>query len=157
MGEVEGFLRELEAGNIVCLDTVIFIYAFERHPSFGTAAQAVFRSVAEGRFRACASVLAAGEVFTGVKKAGNDELLMRYRDVFLRFPGLTLVDADIRIMERMADLRADYSLSTPDAIHLATALIEDAPVFLTNDMDLQRVTAVRVLTLPDSLTPGRGR
>ncbi len=148
MGEVAELLHRLELAGSVCLDTVIFIYAFERHPRFGPVAQAVFRNLADGRFRACASVLAAGEVFTGVKKIGDDILLMRYREVFERFPGLAMVDADMAVMERMADLRATYGLATPDAIHLATAIVWGSPIVLTHDLRLQRVHDVEVLTLP---------
>jgi len=147
MGELSELLQQLREAGTVCLDTVIFIYAFERHPRFGPAAQAIFRAVAAGEFEACASVLVAGEVLTGVNKAGDDELLLRYRDLFQRFPGLTMVDADLAVMEQMAALRAAFGLPTPDAIHLATALVQETPVFLTNDLHLERVSALRVLTL----------
>ena len=88
MGGVTALLQQLRDAGSVCLDTVIFIYAFERHPRFGPASQAVFGAIAVGEFQAYASVLAAGEVLTGVKKAGDDDLLVRYRDLFQRFPGL---------------------------------------------------------------------
>ncbi len=147
MGGVTALLQQLRDAGSVCLDTVIFIYAFERHPRFGPASQAVFRAIAVGEFQAYASVLAAGEVLTGVKKAGDDDLLLRYRDLFQRFPGLTLVDADLAVMEHMATLRASYGCPTPDAIHLATALAQKAPVFLTNDLRLERVDMLQVLNL----------
>ncbi len=153
MGELSDLLRNLTAAGRVCLDTSIFIYAFERHPHYGPSAQAVFQALSNGDFEACASVLAAGEVFTGVKKVGDDDLLMRYRDIFHRFPGLTLVNADLDIMEQMAELRAEYGVPTPDAIHLATALTWHAAVFLTNDVRLKRVEAVEVLILPTSPSP----
>lgn len=147
MGGLSELLQQLREAGTVCLDTVIFIYAFERHPRFGPAAQAIFRAIEAGEFEAHASVLVAGEVLTGVKKAGDDELLLRYRDLFQRFPGLTMVDANLAVMEQMAALRAAFGLPTPDAIHLATALVQETPVFLTNDLRLDRVSALRVLTL----------
>jgi predicted nucleic acid-binding protein len=147
MGGLSELLQQLREAGTVCLDTVIFIYAFERHPRFGPAAQAIFRAVAAGEFEAYASVLVAGEVLTGVKKAGDDELLLRYRDLFQRFPGLTMVDANLAVMEQMAALRAAFGLPTPDAIHLATTLVQKAPVFLTNDLRLERVDVLQVLNL----------
>ena len=74
---------------------------------------------------------------------------MRYRDIFHRFPGLTLADVDTVVMERMSDLRARYNIPTPDAIHLGTALMCGAGAFMTNDGRLQRVTEVEVLVLAD--------
>jgi len=58
-----------------------------------------------------------------------------------------MVDANLAVMEQMAALRAALGLPTPDAIHLATALVQETPVFLTNDPHLDRVSALRVLTL----------
>lgn len=147
MGGIDELRGQLREAGSICLDTVVFIYAFERHPRFGPLARAVFDGIAAGDFRACASVLAAGEVLTGVGRVGDEELLLRYRDLFQRFPGLTVVDADLEVMEEMAELRVAYGLPTPDAIHLATALVREAPVFLTNDLRLERVDVLRVLNL----------
>ena len=80
MGGLSELLQQLREAGTVCLDTVIFTYAFERHPRFGPAAQAVFRAIAVGEFQAYASVLAAGEVLTGVKKAGDDDLRLERVD-----------------------------------------------------------------------------
>ena len=52
-------------------------------------------------------------------------------------------------MDRAAELRARYRLRLPDAIQLAVALNAGCQAFLTNDRDLQRVTAVRILSLED--------
>ena len=90
-----------------------------------------------------------GEILTGVKKAGNRELLLRYRDVLTRFPGLALIDADMRVMETMADLRARYGIATPDAIHIATTLVCGARAFVTNDLRLRKVEELDIIILAD--------
>ena len=149
MGGVDALVERLRQTNVVGLDTMVFIYAFERHPDYGSLAQAIFRVMEGGLFRGCVSVLALGEVLTGVKKTRNPELLLCYRDVFQRFPGLTVASADTVVMERMSDLRARYSIPTPDAIHLGTALAHGAGAFVTNDARLQRVTEMDVLLLSE--------
>jgi len=58
-----------------------------------------------------------------------------------------MIDVDGMIAERAADLRARYNLRTPDAIHIATAIVAGCDAFLTNDLALRRVTELRVLTL----------
>ena len=149
MGGVDALTRRLRQVDIVGLDTMVFIYAFERHPDYGSLAQAIFRALEDGLCRGSVSVLALGEVLTGVKKAQNSELLLRYRDIFQRFPGLTVADADAVVMERMSDLRARYGIPTPDAIHLGTALACGAGAFVTNDIRLQKVTEIEVLVLAE--------
>ncbi len=49
--------------------------------------------------------------------------------------------------ERAARLRADRSMSTPDAIQLATSLYAKAVFFLTNDARLPSMRNLRLLTL----------
>ena len=154
MGRVDALIKVLKQAGVVGLDTMVFVYAFERHPDHGPLAQAIFRAMEGGLFRGCASVLALGEVLTGVKKAQAPELLLRYRDVFQRFPGLTLADAGTVVMERMSDLRARYNIPTPDAIHLGTALVHGAGAFVTNDVRLRRVAEIEVLVLADFVSDG---
>jgi len=149
MGTLTAFNTQLEQAGLIALDTVIFIYAFERHPQYGPYAQAVFHALETGVCQGCASVLALGEILTGVKKTGNRDLLLHYRDVLTRFPGLTLMDADVKVMETMADLRVRYTVSTPDAIHLATALVGGARAFVTNDLRLRQVEKPDIIVLAD--------
>lgn len=149
MGTLNELTTRLAEAERLALDTVVFIYAFERHPQYGSQARAIFQALEAGVCQGMASVLALGEILTGVKKAANTDLLLRYRDVLTRFPQLTLLDADVAIMETMADLRVQYGLPTPDAIHLATALVGGARAFVTNDFRLRQVEALDVIILAD--------
>lgn len=149
MGELDELLAYLTQAKRLALDTVVFIYAFERHPDFGTLSQAIFGALEKGHCQGCASTLALGEVLAGVNRVGNAELALRYRNVMTRFPGLTLVDAGVEVMEQMAKLRARYNLATPDAIHLATALTWGARAFVTNDLRLRQVREIEVITLAE--------
>lgn len=149
MGTLESLALHLRQAGAVGLDTAVFIYAFERHPIYGRAAQTVFRALEDGMCRGYVSVLALGEVLTGAKKGQDPDLLIRYRDLFRHFPGLTMCDADAAVMEQMSDLRARYGLPTPDAIHLGTALAHGAQAFVTNDGRLRAVTEIDVLVLAD--------
>ncbi|MBN1486357.1 MAG: PIN domain-containing protein [Anaerolineae bacterium] len=139
----------LKQAGLVAFDTVIFIYAFEQHPQYGSLTQAIFHALEMGEYQACASILALGEILTGVKKAGSQDLLIRYRNVLTRFPGLTLMNVDIHVMEVMADLRARYGIATPDAIHLASALVGKAQAFITNDLRLRKVEDLDIIILTD--------
>jgi predicted nucleic acid-binding protein len=60
-----------------------------------------------------------------------------------------LFDVNRSIAERATDLRARYNLRTPDALHVATALISSCDAILTNDNGMKRVREIRVLVLDD--------
>ena len=146
---VEDFCRTLRSYQVLGLDTMIFVYHFEDHPVFAPLTEPLFEAIDRGELLAELSVLLAGEVLTGAKKAADNEMLLRYRHIFSEFPNLTLHDADMRVMEKMSDLRVAYGLKTPDAIHMATALLNGAQAFVTNDAGLKRVNELDVLVLED--------
>lgn len=149
MARIDRLIHRLQRVEAAGLDTAVFIYAFEQHPNLGSLAQTIFRAMENGAFRGYASVLALGEVLTGVKKSGDHDLLFRYRDAFQRFPGLTLCPCDVNVMETMSDLRVRYNLRIPDAIHVGTALVYGATAFITNDLHLRCVTELEIVMLAD--------
>lgn len=149
MAGIAMLIEQLQRTEAIALDTSVFIYAFEQHPHFGPLAQSIFRALENGLCLGYTSVLALGEVLTGAKKAGNRDLLFRYRDAFQRFPGLTLCACNVAVMEKTSDLRVQYNLRTPDAIHIGTALVYGAETFVTNDIHLRCVTELDVVVLAD--------
>ena len=84
------------------------------------------------------------EVLTGPKRAGNFELAGEYRELFARFPNLTIGGMNESIVEIASDLRATYGISTFDAIHIATAIDAGAKRFITNDKGLQRIKEITI-------------
>ena len=77
---------------------------------------------------------------------GNTALLAAFDQFFAR-PTLVIADVSATVIEQATDLRARYGFRTPDALHLATAIVEHADVFLTGDVALRRCTEVRVEVL----------
>ena len=51
------------------------------------------------------------------------------------------------VIDYATDLRAHYGFKTPDAIHLAAAVLSGCDVFLTNDQRLRRCTEIVVEVL----------
>ena len=65
---------------------------------------------------------------------------------------LVVVDVTAAVIDRATDLRVKYGFKTPDAIHLASAIVESADVFLTGDVALARCTEVTVeVVSPETL------
>ena len=51
------------------------------------------------------------------------------------------------VIETATELRAKHSFRAPDAIHLASAILAKADVFLTGDQSLQRCPGLTVEVL----------
>lgn len=133
----------------VGLDTICFIYHLSRHPEYVAVTDELFRLIESGRVNAVTSSLALVEILTRPKQLGHHAAVESYRVALATFPHLELRRSDIAITEQAADLRARYHLSTPEAIQLATALVDGADVFIGNSPALRAVAEIRVLLLED--------
>ncbi len=76
----------------------------------------------------------------------NTNLLATY-EAFFAADRMLIAELTSDVIERATVLRARYGLKTPDALHLATAIIEKADSFLTGDTSLARCTEVPVKIL----------
>ena len=57
-----------------------------------------------------------------LRRDGDARLTEQYQEILLNTEGLTTVEVSAAIAEKAARLRSQYSLRTPDAIQIATAL-----------------------------------
>ncbi len=55
-----------------------------------------------------------------------------------------LVDFTGAIFRRAAEIRASHGFKTPDALHLAAAVVGGCSAFLTNDAQLARFSGLTV-------------
>ena len=141
-----GLVKELGEGP-VALDTAPFIYLIEEHPQYLPIVRPVFAAIAAGKLPAVTSGLTLLETLVQPYRVGNAVLAERYEALLTRSRGLHLVEITRAVCRVAAHLRAAHTLKTPDALHLATALLAKCPVFLTNDRELPAVPGIRILTV----------
>ncbi|OGG72524.1 hypothetical protein A3A38_04160 [Candidatus Kaiserbacteria bacterium RIFCSPLOWO2_01_FULL_53_17] len=132
---------------LVGLDTSLFIYLLEDHPSYAPKAARIFDALRKGKHVGLFSALGMIEILTGPKKQGRDDLAAQYEHHLRHFPNLSIVGLNERIVWIASDLRAKYGIKTPDAIHLATSIDAGARTFITNDKSLRKVKEIRVVLL----------
>ena len=76
----------------------------------------------------------------------NTDLLLLYDAFFSSFE-VECLEITAQIIEKAAHLRAMLNMKTPDAIHLASAIIAGAEAFLTGDRTLTRCRDIAVEVL----------
>jgi len=133
----------------VCIDTAPFIYYMERHPKYGDIVNPIFKEIENGKVVAIATNITLLEVLVHPYRTGNEILAGQYRDILLNSEGLTTFEVSHEISEYAAKLRAKYTIRTPDAIQIATSIVYNADVFLSNDEALKKVSEIKVLCLND--------
>lgn len=131
----------------VYLDASAIIYLIEAESPFHAAAvQTVARFRGDPDSRLVTSRLSLLECRVKPRRDGNDDLVAKY-DAFFHGRRLVIADVTAVVIERASDLRARHRFKTPDAIHLATAIEEDADLFLTGDDDLKRCPDLKIEVL----------
>lgn len=133
--------------NIIALDSMIFIYHFEKSRHFFARTQRIFRDIEKGKNIGLASVITLLEILTLPKKEKNHFLVKEYLETLKNFPNLRFVEVDWQIADLASSLRAKYNLTSPDAIQIATALANNADYFVTADKVFKKVKEIKVKLL----------
>lgn len=137
--------------DLVYADTSIFIYTVEVHPDYYPLLQPLWSKFQAGEIGIVTSELTLMETLVVPLRDGDTNLANTY-DQLLLSSSLQLIPIHQEILRNAAQLRGDYNLKTPDAIHLATALRENCNLLLTNDVQFRRVTGLSVTILQDALS-----
>lgn len=140
-------LRELVGDGPVALDTAIFIYFLEQHPTFAGKVRPVFAAADSGALQIITSALTLLETLVVPLRAGDVEIAEAYETILTTSRGLRVIDLDRAQLRIAAQLRASYNLCTPDALQIAAALSSGCTAFVTNDRRLPDIAGLRIVQL----------
>ncbi|HEX4606705.1 MAG TPA: PIN domain-containing protein [Urbifossiella sp.] len=74
----------------------------------------------------------------------GDAVRLAKFDRFFNTLEVRLLDVSPAVVEKATDLRARLNVKTPDAIHLASAILARAAAFLTGDLGLTRTRCTEI-------------
>lgn len=135
----------LEGVRRLFLDTAPVIYYVEGNQRYLPRLEPVFERLEAGTLQAVTSPITLSEcliVPLRRRDAALQQLFVRQiveRSLF--------VPLDQPVAQAAAQLRSEHHLNLLDAFQLGAALASDCEAFLTNDLALRRVTALRVIAL----------
>ncbi len=136
----------------VGIDTVAFIYHFEENKKYLPFTEVLFRMVETGRIRGITSTITLMEILVKPKKNGNKEAVEEYKFVLQTFPNLEIKPIDAETAEKAAEIRAKYKLKPPDALQIATSLVNKAEAFITNDIELKNIKELKIIIMGEILS-----
>jgi predicted nucleic acid-binding protein len=126
------------------LDASAIIYLVEGAAvAQGLVARRVATTEQEPVGRVLTSQLARLECRVKPLRASDAALLATY-DAFFTRARLEVIDVSAAAIDRATELRARYGFKTPDAIHLACAIVAGADGFITGDTNLARCTEIPI-------------
>ncbi len=126
------------------VDTNIFIYYFQEDEKFGPRAKKILELLVAGKAQAVTSIITQVELLSLPTTEQQTEYL---RGLFLETPNLQIKELTPEIADEAARIRREYKFRFPDAIQLATAVVSDVPVFITNDKRLSRFKELKIKLL----------
>ena len=133
MGRMNDLRHDLSSYSSIVIDTMVFVYLLEAHPTYGPLAGQVLEALEAGEFAGAISTVTLTEILTAPAQANDAAAMLDYEMYLLHFPNLSIHPLDIEIAREAAWVRARTGLPTPDSIVLATAYALNAEAIVTND------------------------
>ncbi len=124
----------------IYLDSTSIIYLIEDVMPFATVIES---RVARPEVTRVTSDLARMECRVQPLRDGKTALLAAF-DSFFSGDLVEVVPLTREVLDRATELRAHYGFKTPDAIHLAAAIVAGCDVFLTSDKQLCQCSEITV-------------
>lgn len=134
-------------GQKVGLDSSLFIYLIEQNERYFEQVKSIFSDIQTDKLEGLFANLGLIEILTGPKQVQAYELVHEYRTLINDFPNLTITNLNEPVIDIASDLRAQYKIGVPDAVHIASAIVYGADTFITNDKALKKVKEIEVQLL----------
>jgi predicted nucleic acid-binding protein len=144
------FLTALSPFSLVGIDTPIFIYHLEEHPTYLTLTQELLSLIEVGVKQGVTSTITLMEITVRPFQLGRPDAAAHYEALLANFPNLALAEINRDVARRAAQLRALHNLRPADALQVAACQVHGAQVFVTNDRRLAQLKPlIEVIVLDD--------
>ncbi len=140
----------LPPSGAVYVDANTVIYAVEKVAPFAALLNPLWAAANAGQLSLVTSELTWLETLVKPLRDHNTVLERLFR-AFLTSREVMLLPVTLALWEEAAKIRS-FGLKTPDALHAATCLYAGCKMFLTNDLQFQRVPDLPVVVLQTVLS-----
>jgi predicted nucleic acid-binding protein len=142
--------QELSRHTVIGLDTSIFIYHLEAHPKYLPLSTVVLNGVQTGQWQGITSTVTLMEVTVKPWELERADVARQYEILLANFPNLGIKEVGRDVARLAAQLRAKYKIRPADALQVATAIVHQGTVWVSNDKRLKRLgPIIEVMILDD--------
>ncbi len=135
----------------IYLDTNVFIAAYESKHSHGDHAWQILGAIEDGEFVGVTSELTLAEILVRPLEERDYDLAQHYQEIISPGIGFDVPTVDRAVLIEAAALRVvRKSLRLPDAIHVATARLNECSHIVSNDLGLHYAPGLGVVQLGPS-------
>lgn len=130
-------LTDVISGRRVCLDTNILVYLLEGSSTLERPLADLRAVLRQRAARFFVSSLALTEVLPPLVAKGDRAAVETACDFLTASGFFQIVAADAAVCIEAGLLRGIWRMKTPDAIHMATAIVAECDCMLTNDTGMR--------------------
>lgn len=150
------FLAALATCRKVNVDSNAFVYHFRQTTPYRPLVEELFRMAAEGRLVVVISAVVQLELLVQPMRRHVLDEVETVLELTEQHPNISVVGISRPVVMAAAAIRAQTRLKVPDAIVLATGVVERCDATIGNDADCQQATLslgnLRVMTQDALLT-----
>lgn len=132
-------IKTVSDADPVCIDTAPMIYHLETVAPYFSVTKEIFRTLASTNRKGILSMVSVTEIVTKPFREGQQGFIDNFEKYVL--PQFDLREITYEIAKRAGKLRSQYTLKTPDALVVSTALESGCQLFITNDKNLRKLEA----------------
>ncbi|HEX5228268.1 MAG TPA: PIN domain-containing protein [Bryobacteraceae bacterium] len=137
----------LQRHGKIALDTSVFIYQLEANPRYVDLTDATFAWIEQPNHAGIASTITMTELLVPAYRESDESRVDTLYGLLSRYEHIAWIPPDLEIADVAARIRATYRMTTPYAIHAATAIRAKATGLVTNDPIFSRVPGFETLVI----------
>ncbi|MEJ2481696.1 MAG: PIN domain-containing protein [Gemmatimonadota bacterium] len=147
MNERARFADLVRKQSLLHLDASVLALHLAGIPASLSLTRTLFRLMEEGEVEAQTSALSLYQLLMESYRRNEESTSERIERLIGAIPGLKVIPLDGRIARQAAQVRARIGGRLERSVQLATALSEDADLFLTRHSSLRRVAGMGIESL----------
>lgn len=137
----------LDSYTYFFLDTAPVIYYIEENPQFISKVRPLFERIDSGTIRAVVSPITLAECLVFPYRYDQVESEQVFVDLLTNHSSVSFFQIDEMTAKQAAKLRATHNLTLIDSFQIAIAILAGCDAFVTNDIQLKRISEIPVLVI----------
>ncbi|MBS3080606.1 type II toxin-antitoxin system VapC family toxin [Candidatus Pacearchaeota archaeon] len=125
------------------LDSNIFIYPILYEDETSENCKRILLDLLKGKFKGYTSILTWDEFVHTIKKHKGKEISISEGKKFLKFSNLTFIKTHLSTIYKAQKIFTENNVGPRDAIHAATALLNNIDEIITGDPDFDAVKEIK--------------
>lgn len=144
MTDTGGLRKALRDARVVYVDAVVLALHLAAEPRYVPLTRVVLGGIRDGEFEARTSAISMYQLLAEPYRSGHDSTAERVEMLLSALPGLEIVALSATIAGQAAQVKAQLGGSLTRAIHIATGLVGNAELFVTQRSALRRIAGLRI-------------